>query len=59
MWAQLRPHVVDLIADMLDNPPAAEPPVGEVVVTEEDMERIRRIVARKRAREQTKRGQGH
>ena len=59
MWARLKPQVVDLLAELLDNPPAAEPPAGGVEVTEGDMQRIRGIVARKRAREQAKRGQVH
>lgn len=50
MWEQLRPHMVDLIADMLDKPPAAESTAGEDDVTENDMERIRKSVAAKRAR---------
>ena len=50
MWEQLRPHMVDIIADMLDNPPAAEPTAGEDEVTEDDMTRIRRAVAARRAR---------
>lgn len=50
MWEQLRPHMVDLIADMLDKPPAAESTAGEDDVTENDMTRIRRAVAAKRAR---------
>lgn len=50
MWAQLRPHMVEIIADMLDNPPAAEPTAGEDDVTESDMERIRKSVAARRAR---------
>ncbi len=50
MWAQLRPHMVEIIADMLDNPPAADPTAGEDEVTEDDMTRIRKAVAAKRAR---------
>lgn len=50
MWAQLRPHMVDLIAEMLDTPLAAEPTAGEDDVTENDMERIRKSVAARRAR---------
>lgn len=58
IWARLRPHMVDIIAELLDSPPAAEPPAGADEVTENDMERIRKAVAAKRART-AQRGQLH